>query len=167
MRALSFRPRLVFMSRRSFSSSPPRDAKRPRLEGLTPDDYRNGVMLAPMVRSGARTSHFFFFSISHLRVFSSHEAFRSQAWRKAGLGSRDGRQGYVKFRTCRGSCVSPHAHFLHMALVEITVSKLYQGRFHTTGSKSAPCLLATPSRSRTSSFKLVLPTPILQCRQRV
>ncbi|KAI0296327.1 hypothetical protein B0F90DRAFT_1819999 [Multifurca ochricompacta] len=41
------------MSRRSLSSSPPRDIKRPRLIPLTPDDYRNGVMLAPMVRSGA------------------------------------------------------------------------------------------------------------------
>jgi hypothetical protein len=50
-------PRLVLMSqaRRSLSSSPPRDLKRPRLAGLTPDDYKNGVMLAPMVRSGART----------------------------------------------------------------------------------------------------------------
>lgn len=47
--------RLWFMARRSLSSStPPRDLKRPRLVGLTPDDYRNGVMLAPMVRSGAR-----------------------------------------------------------------------------------------------------------------
>jgi tRNA-dihydrouridine synthase 2 len=55
MRPLSFARRLVLMSRRSFSSSPPRDIKRPRLAGLTPDDYRNGVMLAPMVRSGART----------------------------------------------------------------------------------------------------------------
>jgi len=49
---------LWLMSRRSLSasSSPPRDIKRPRIAGLTPDDYRNGVMLAPMVRSGARTS---------------------------------------------------------------------------------------------------------------
>jgi len=46
----------LLMSRRSFSSSsPPRDIKRPRIAGLTPDDYRNGLMLAPMVRSGART----------------------------------------------------------------------------------------------------------------
>jgi tRNA-dihydrouridine synthase 2 len=44
------------MSRRSLSSSPSRDIKRPRLEGLTPDDYKNGLMLAPMVRSGARMS---------------------------------------------------------------------------------------------------------------
>jgi hypothetical protein len=44
------------MSRRSLSTSPPRDIKRPRIAGLTPDDYRNGLMLAPMVRSGARTS---------------------------------------------------------------------------------------------------------------
>ena len=45
------------MSRRSLSSSPSRDIKRPRVEGLTPDDYKNGLMLAPMVRSGARMSH--------------------------------------------------------------------------------------------------------------
>ncbi|KAL6307795.1 hypothetical protein BKA93DRAFT_727023 [Sparassis latifolia] len=46
------------MSRRPSSSSPtssPRLAKRPRLEyePLTPDDYKNGIMLAPMVRSGS------------------------------------------------------------------------------------------------------------------
>jgi len=45
------------MSRRSLSSSPSRYVKRPRLEGLTPDDYKNGLMLAPMVRSGARMSY--------------------------------------------------------------------------------------------------------------
>lgn len=47
---------LPAMSRRS-SSPPlsPRLAKRPRLdfEPLTPEDYKNGVVLAPMVRSGA------------------------------------------------------------------------------------------------------------------
>ncbi|KAH9984062.1 hypothetical protein BJV74DRAFT_878791 [Russula compacta] len=48
------------MARRSLSSStPPRDLKRPRLVGLTPDDYRNGVMLAPMVRSGALPTRLF------------------------------------------------------------------------------------------------------------
>ncbi|KAI0294696.1 hypothetical protein B0F90DRAFT_1670397 [Multifurca ochricompacta] len=47
------------MSRRSLSSSPPRDIKRPRLIPLTPDDYRNGVMLAPMVRSGALPTRLF------------------------------------------------------------------------------------------------------------
>src|SRR6266702_4717843 len=37
--------------------SPPSDIKRPRLDGPTPDDYRNGVILAaPVVRSIARTS---------------------------------------------------------------------------------------------------------------
>jgi len=51
----TFSSQLLLMSRR-FLSSPPRDTKRPRLNGLTPDDYKNGVMLAPMVRSGARTS---------------------------------------------------------------------------------------------------------------
>jgi hypothetical protein len=57
MRTLSFPRRLVQdMSRRSLSSSPSRDIKRPRLEGLSPDDYKNGLMLAPMVRSGARMS---------------------------------------------------------------------------------------------------------------
>ena len=57
MTTLLFPRRLVLMSRRSPSSSPSRDIKRPRLEGLTPGDYRNGLMLAPMVRSGARMSH--------------------------------------------------------------------------------------------------------------
>ena len=45
------------MSRRERSSSAPpspREAKRPRLETpLTSEDYKNGIMLAPMVRSGA------------------------------------------------------------------------------------------------------------------
>ncbi|CCL98544.1 uncharacterized protein FIBRA_00544 [Fibroporia radiculosa] len=46
------------MSRRAHSPSPPsspRLSKRPRLEiePLTPEDYKNGVVLAPMVRSGA------------------------------------------------------------------------------------------------------------------
>ncbi|KAH9926510.1 uncharacterized protein B0H18DRAFT_954777 [Fomitopsis serialis] len=43
------------MSRRSHSPSSPRLAKRPRLdfEPLTPEDYKDGLMLAPMVRSGA------------------------------------------------------------------------------------------------------------------
>jgi tRNA-dihydrouridine synthase 2 len=44
------------MSRRSLSSPSPShlpNIKRPRLDGLTPDDYKNGVMLAPMVRCGA------------------------------------------------------------------------------------------------------------------
>jgi hypothetical protein len=70
MRALLYLHRLVTrMSRRSPSSSPPRDVKRPRLAPLTPDDYRNGLMLAPMVRSGARTS-------THISVgFQSHAIF--------------------------------------------------------------------------------------------
>ncbi|KAI0279417.1 hypothetical protein BGY98DRAFT_1145896 [Russula aff. rugulosa BPL654] len=59
MRTLSFPRRLVLMSRRSLSSSPSRDIKRPRLEGLTPDDYKNGLMLAPMVRSGALPTRLF------------------------------------------------------------------------------------------------------------
>ena len=45
------------MSRRERSSSAPpspREAKRPKLEApLTSEDYKNGIMLAPMVRSGA------------------------------------------------------------------------------------------------------------------
>ena len=54
---------LLIMSRRSPSPVPDeRAAKRQKIAGLTPDDYRNGVMLAPMVRSGARTSSQLFFS---------------------------------------------------------------------------------------------------------
>ena len=85
MRTAVFR----LMSRRSLSPSPPRDIKRPRIAGLTPDDYRNGLMLAPMVRSGARTSLISPF-LSNSHIFSSHKTFRSEAWRKASLGSRDG-----------------------------------------------------------------------------
>lgn len=48
---------LLKMSRRERSSSAPpspREAKRPKLEApLTSEDYKNGIMLAPMVRSGA------------------------------------------------------------------------------------------------------------------
>ncbi|KAF8167547.1 hypothetical protein B0H34DRAFT_645767 [Crassisporium funariophilum] len=42
------------MSRRSLSASPsPRMPKRAKLDHLTPEDFKNGVFLAPMVRSGA------------------------------------------------------------------------------------------------------------------
>ncbi len=91
MRTLLFPRRLVLMSRRSLSSSPSRDIKRPRLESLTPDNYRNGLMLAPMVRSGARMSYRLCFSNSYLFIISPHKAFRSETWRKAGMGSRNGR----------------------------------------------------------------------------
>ncbi|KAH9923165.1 uncharacterized protein BXZ73DRAFT_91478 [Epithele typhae] len=52
------------MSRRSLSSSPdssPRISKKRRLEyaPLTADDYKDGVMLAPMVRSGALPTRLF------------------------------------------------------------------------------------------------------------
>ncbi|TFY73944.1 hypothetical protein EWM64_g10068 [Hericium alpestre] len=49
------------MSRRSLSltSDDSREAKRPRLDVLTPDDYRNGLILAPMVRSGALPTRLF------------------------------------------------------------------------------------------------------------
>ncbi|KAI0829074.1 FMN-linked oxidoreductase [Trametes gibbosa] len=52
------RPFSINMSRRSQPPSPessPRIAKKPRLEfsPLTSEDYKNGLMLAPMVRSGA------------------------------------------------------------------------------------------------------------------
>lgn len=52
------RPFTTLMSRRSQPPSPessPRIAKKPRLEypPLTAEDYKNGLMLAPMVRSGA------------------------------------------------------------------------------------------------------------------
>ncbi|KAI0801462.1 FMN-linked oxidoreductase [Fomes fomentarius] len=52
------------MSRRSHPPSPdssPRLAKKPRLEygALTPEDYKHGLMLAPMVRSGALPTRLF------------------------------------------------------------------------------------------------------------
>jgi hypothetical protein len=50
-RALQVTP----MTRRSPSGSlSPRPAKRAKLDHLTLDDFKNGVFLAPMVRSGAR-----------------------------------------------------------------------------------------------------------------
>ncbi|KAI0315330.1 hypothetical protein OF83DRAFT_1027875, partial [Amylostereum chailletii] len=48
------------MSRRSPSTSPaPRENKRQKLAALTPDDYKNGVMLAPMVRSSSLPTRLF------------------------------------------------------------------------------------------------------------
>jgi hypothetical protein len=56
----------VRMSRRSLSSTSDLPSpKRARLERhLTSHDFKNGLFLAPMVRSGARTSFFFHTSIS-------------------------------------------------------------------------------------------------------
>ncbi|KAG6857291.1 hypothetical protein H0H87_006484 [Tephrocybe sp. NHM501043] len=48
------------MLRRAHSPSPePRAAKRPRLDHLTPEDFKNGIFLAPMVRSGALPTRLF------------------------------------------------------------------------------------------------------------
>ncbi|KAF9469624.1 tRNA-dihydrouridine synthase 2 [Collybia nuda] len=48
------------MSRRSHSSSPPpRSAKRTKIDHLTSEDFKNGVFLAPMVRSGALPTRLF------------------------------------------------------------------------------------------------------------
>ncbi|KAJ7462099.1 hypothetical protein FB451DRAFT_1341142 [Mycena latifolia] len=48
------------MSRRSYSRSPsPRAPKRTKLEHLTSEDFKNGVFLAPMVRSGALPTRLF------------------------------------------------------------------------------------------------------------
>ncbi|KAG6849017.1 hypothetical protein H0H93_011962 [Arthromyces matolae] len=48
------------MSRRSRSASPdPRVTKRARLDHLTPEDFKNGIFLAPMVRSGALPTRLF------------------------------------------------------------------------------------------------------------
>ncbi|GLB43570.1 putative dihydrouridine synthase (Dus) [Lyophyllum shimeji] len=48
------------MARRSLSTSPPpRAAKRLRLDHLTSEDFKNGVFLAPMVRSGALPTRLF------------------------------------------------------------------------------------------------------------
>ncbi|CAA7268086.1 unnamed protein product [Cyclocybe aegerita] len=49
-----------FMSRRSHSTSPsPRPQKRAKLDHLTQEDFKNGVFLAPMVRSGALPTRLF------------------------------------------------------------------------------------------------------------
>ncbi|KAL1739904.1 hypothetical protein HDZ31DRAFT_48561 [Schizophyllum fasciatum] len=47
------------MARRAHSTSPERSAKRMKMDRLTPDDYRNGIFLAPMVRSGALPTRLF------------------------------------------------------------------------------------------------------------
>ena len=50
-----FKPPFSLMSRRSHSASPsPRPQKRTKLDHLSLDDFKNGVFLAPMVRSGTR-----------------------------------------------------------------------------------------------------------------
>ncbi|KAJ7736909.1 hypothetical protein B0H16DRAFT_1664812 [Mycena metata] len=47
-------------SRRSHSRSPsPRATKRTKIDHLTPEDFKNGVFLAPMVRSGALPTRLF------------------------------------------------------------------------------------------------------------
>jgi tRNA-dihydrouridine synthase 2 len=55
----SLRKLVLSMSRRSHSASPPPPAKRPRIDQLTSEDFKNGVFLAPMVRSGACKSFVF------------------------------------------------------------------------------------------------------------
>ncbi|KAJ7146391.1 hypothetical protein C8R44DRAFT_600643 [Mycena epipterygia] len=48
------------MSKRSFSRSPsPRAPKRTKIDHLTSEDFKNGVFLAPMVRSGALPTRLF------------------------------------------------------------------------------------------------------------
>ncbi|KAG6879321.1 hypothetical protein C0992_003538 [Termitomyces sp. T32_za158] len=48
------------MTRRSHSVSPdPRVTKKPKFDHLTSDDFKNGIFLAPMVRSGALPTRLF------------------------------------------------------------------------------------------------------------
>jgi len=82
---------LYSMSRRSHSISPPPPAKRPRIEHLTSEDFKDGVFLAPMVRSGARTSLDYSRSIVVMYVHSANKTLCTQAWCNDGLGPRDGR----------------------------------------------------------------------------
>ncbi|KAJ3563572.1 hypothetical protein NP233_g8854 [Leucocoprinus birnbaumii] len=57
---LSLRTVISRMSRRSRSPEPsPRPLKRQKLNHLTSEDYKNGVFLAPMVRSGALPTRLF------------------------------------------------------------------------------------------------------------
>lgn len=85
------------MSRRPISkSSTPgpqgdseRPPKRPRIDHLTPDSFRNGIFLAPMVRSGARTCRFCICSPIRVNAAFNHSTNAidgSQAWRDACLG---------------------------------------------------------------------------------
>ncbi|KAF9027797.1 hypothetical protein BDP27DRAFT_1437062 [Rhodocollybia butyracea] len=47
------------MARRSHSESPPRSAKRVKISHLDSESFKNGVFLAPMVRSGALPTRLF------------------------------------------------------------------------------------------------------------
>ncbi|KAG5644146.1 hypothetical protein DXG03_009040 [Asterophora parasitica] len=61
------------MSRRAHSiSPPPRAAKRARLDHLTSGDYKNGVFLAPMVRSGASETGVISYNGKSRAMFTTH-----------------------------------------------------------------------------------------------
>lgn len=102
-------PRRFFntMARRMHSPSPPspRLAKRPRLEyePLTSEDYKDGIMLAPMVRSGAckyRRVLNITFNLSHpLFYVSAYSFICLETWSTTRMGSRDSRQSHSPCRT--------------------------------------------------------------------
>jgi hypothetical protein len=74
------------MSRRTHSPElSPRAQKKQKLNHLTSEDYKNGVFLAPMVRSGARKWLTYPFRGHRSSVFSTNQAFCSQAWCNHGL----------------------------------------------------------------------------------
>ncbi|KAH8835011.1 hypothetical protein DL96DRAFT_1693606 [Flagelloscypha sp. PMI_526] len=50
---------IIQMSRRSVSHSPPPPSKRAKISHLTSEDFKGGLMLAPMVRSGALPTRLF------------------------------------------------------------------------------------------------------------
>ena len=90
---MQFSYRFLAMLRRHVSPSPsPRVHKRAKLDHLTKEDFKNGVFLAPMVRSGACK-----WNDLRLNVYpgtntldnSANSSFRSQTWCYFSLGSRD------------------------------------------------------------------------------
>ena len=98
--------RIFHMSRRSNSLSPsPRAPKRAKLDHLTYEDFKNGVFLAPMVRSGARTQLTCGRWVSLTTRDSANPTFCVEAWRNLGLGPRDHRQGHSALGAIRRSYV--------------------------------------------------------------
>lgn len=98
-------PPFLRMSRRDISASPvpqgERAPKRQKLGDLTPESFKNGVFLAPMVRSGACTPAQLPPQRRSLNHSSTHPFDRPQTRRVPRLGPRNRRQGHTAHGTRR------------------------------------------------------------------
>jgi hypothetical protein len=78
-------------------SESPRLSKRPKLEHLTSQDFKGGVFLAPMVRSGARMfPNNLKSTLPEISRCSAHPSIRLETWCQLGLGPGNGRQGHFE-----------------------------------------------------------------------